>query len=305
MNAKLVSVVIPTFNRANLIEECINSVLSQTYSNIEIIVCDDASTDNTETKVNKLQSISAKKIHYIKFLKNKGPSAARNAGMNSATGEYIAFLDSDDLWLPAKLEREIEKLEKEGKDISLSGSIRIVKSNNVNNDSIKIDLPDSDWELETVKKFCTGEISFATPCLVFRKSLLAESGFLNQDLRRSEDLDFFLRLICHGKLSVIRQELSIIRTRLSNQRGIFFETRDSNFHWIEILKLNRHKLDAKLLNILINRIVLYTADVAIRDGRYLEFLKLLSIRLKMDGAININDVRRLIRGISARMLRGG
>ena len=102
----LISVIIPTFNRVEFISEAIDSVLSQTYSNFEIIVVDDGSTDNTKQLLTKYGS----RITYD-FQENKGVSSARNKGLDIAKGEWIAFLDSDDIWLPEKLSLQMQDLE--------------------------------------------------------------------------------------------------------------------------------------------------------------------------------------------------
>lgn len=100
-----VSVVIPTYNRAFVVGDAIRSALEQTFRDIEVIVVDDGSTDNTEEVV---KSFGDKRIRYIKLNANRGGAAARNAGIKVAKGKYVAFLDSDDLWLPEKIERQLE-----------------------------------------------------------------------------------------------------------------------------------------------------------------------------------------------------
>ena len=101
-----VTVVIPTYNRAKVILRALETAFAQTYRNLEIIVVDDGSTDDTTAVLAPYWE----RIHYI-HQSNQGASAARNRGIQEATGEFIAFLDSDDEWLPAKLERQIELLE--------------------------------------------------------------------------------------------------------------------------------------------------------------------------------------------------
>ena len=103
-----VSVIIPTYNRAHLIGRAIQSVLNQTYRDFEIIVVDDGSADNTEEVV---KSFYDKRIKYIKHKKNKGAAATRNTGIKAARGKYIAFQDSDDEWLPEKLEKQMKVFE--------------------------------------------------------------------------------------------------------------------------------------------------------------------------------------------------
>ncbi len=104
-----VSIVIPTLNRAHLVTRAIKSVLNQTYQFFEIIVVDDGSMDETEKVV---QRIGNKRIKYIKHQKTMGPGAARNTGIDVSYGDYIAFLDSDDEWLPTKLEKQINLFKK-------------------------------------------------------------------------------------------------------------------------------------------------------------------------------------------------
>jgi len=103
-----VSVIIPTFNRAHLIGRAIKSVLNQTYQDFEIIVVDDGSTDNTQEIVKGFRD---KRIRYIRHKKNTGAAAARNSGISASFGKYIGFQDSDDKWLPEKLEKQIKVMD--------------------------------------------------------------------------------------------------------------------------------------------------------------------------------------------------
>ena len=102
MQTPLVSVIIPTFNRAEVVSRAVNSVLNQTFKDFECIVVDDGSTDETDSVLRGF----ADKIKVIKT-ENRGVSAARNTGAKLAAGKYIAFLDSDDEWKPKKLQKFI------------------------------------------------------------------------------------------------------------------------------------------------------------------------------------------------------
>lgn len=106
-NEETVSVIIPTYNRAHLIEKSVRSVLAQTYHNLEVIVVDDCSTDNTEEVV---KSISDSRVAYVRLPHNSGACAARNEGIQRAAGAYIAFNDSDDQWASDKICRQLEFL---------------------------------------------------------------------------------------------------------------------------------------------------------------------------------------------------
>lgn len=100
----MVSVIIPTYNREKTIEKSIRSVLDQTYSELEVIVVDDHSSDNTREVI---ASINDKRVRYIRLEKNAGACVARNRGLDCAAGEYIAFHDSDDVWFSQKLEKQM------------------------------------------------------------------------------------------------------------------------------------------------------------------------------------------------------
>ena len=108
VNKGLVSVIIPTFNRAERCKRAVESVVNQSYANLEILVIDDGSIDNTKEVVEGIDE----RLRYI-YQENAGVSAARNMGIKNAKGEYIAFLDSDDIWLPWKLELQINVLSNE------------------------------------------------------------------------------------------------------------------------------------------------------------------------------------------------
>lgn len=112
----LVSIIMPSWNTENFIAESIQSVLAQTYTNWELIIIDDCSTDNTDSVVESF--LEDKRIKYLRNEKNLGAALTRNYGLREARGEWIAFLDSDDLWMPEKLEKQI-KFMKES-DYSLS-----------------------------------------------------------------------------------------------------------------------------------------------------------------------------------------
>lgn len=109
MKNELVSIIMPTYNCAKFINETIKSVLNQTYENWELVIVDDCSNDNTEEVV---ASFNDKRIKYHRLEKNSGAAVARTTAMKMATGNYMAFLDSDDLWKNNKLEKQLEFMKK-------------------------------------------------------------------------------------------------------------------------------------------------------------------------------------------------
>ena len=105
---ELVSVIMPNYNGANFIKEAIESVLAQTYQNWELLIVDDASNDNSNKIITKFIKQDSSSVRLIELDKNSGVAVARNKGIEIASGRYIAFLDTDDLWLPNKLEVQLK-----------------------------------------------------------------------------------------------------------------------------------------------------------------------------------------------------
>lgn len=105
----MISIVIPTFNRAKILKDNLMNILNQTYSDFEVIIIDDNSIDNTKEVI---ENIPDKRVRYYKNKENKGACYSRNRGISLAKGEYIAFQDSDDYWFPEKLEKQLEYIKK-------------------------------------------------------------------------------------------------------------------------------------------------------------------------------------------------
>jgi len=185
----LVSIVIPTFNRGNCIGRAIQSVLNQTYINWEAIIIDNHSEDNTEDIVRQFQDsrIKSYKIH------NNGVIAAsRNLAIRNANGEFIAFLDSDDWWMPRKLEESIRYLD-EGADV-VYHDLYIVNSNNQSfywrkTESYQLETPAFVDLIERGNALCNSSV-------VVRKLLVDNTGCLSEGCKviSWEDYDFWLRL---------------------------------------------------------------------------------------------------------------
>ncbi len=126
MANNLVSIVMPTYNCGRFIAESINSVLEQTYTNWELLIVDDCSSDNTAEVIASFKDL---RIHYQCHERNSGAAVTRNTALRMAKGHYIAFLDSDDLWEPSKLEKQIQFMEQNGYEFSYT------KYQEIDNDS--------------------------------------------------------------------------------------------------------------------------------------------------------------------------
>ncbi|MBM1175551.1 glycosyltransferase family 2 protein [Microvirga arabica] len=192
-----ISAVIPTFNRASLIEGAIHSVLRQTVPVSELIIVDDGSTDCTEDLVRRL-SISDQRIIFIKQQRG-GANRARNAGSKAATGDWIAFLDSDDTWEKDKLRLQLAALaENPGAVASFTGL------RNIGVNTEKIYLPPFDPSLFEIR---SANVLSTTSTAMINKTVFWEVGGFDPELPSCQDWDLWFRLRQKGHFAVVRQPL--------------------------------------------------------------------------------------------------
>lgn len=181
-----VSVIIPSYNRAHCIAACIQSVLNQTMQDLEVIIVDDCSKDNTEEVVNKIQD---PRVKFIRHDKNQGGAVARNTGIEKASGEFIAFLDSDDLWLPNKLEKQISFMEEKGDSFGLCYTWFILQDPE-GNEIMRLEYDIQGREIpELLIRNYVGTFS----SVVFRASVLKAVNGLDPKMRSCQDWDLFIR----------------------------------------------------------------------------------------------------------------
>ncbi|MGH7172689.1 MAG: glycosyltransferase family 2 protein [Gemmataceae bacterium] len=227
MNAPSVSVIIPTYNSAKYIAKSIDSVFAQTRQPREVLIVDDGSTDETRTVVSVYND---SRIRYIEA-PHRGPAAARNRGMDIATGDYLAFLDADDLWRPTMLEKQVSVMERdEGLICSFTNFVRFAEDTGEA-------LPEQFGfypELTALAVLDSGidgafivegdafiqfirfeEIPAYMQCTLFRRAMVAEMR-LNESLRRCEDLEFVSRVFMRGKVAFNREVLTDVRRHDAN-----------------------------------------------------------------------------------------
>lgn len=175
---ELVSCVVPSYNRAHLLKEAIESTLCQTYPNWEMIIVDDRSTDNTAEMVAAYQEKDPRIKYYLN--KEKGVSSARNLGIKMAQGNYIAFLDDDDLNLPHRFESQLKAMLKSGSGFLVSGyQCRDREANKIR---VKVKLE--------LKQICSG---FPSRWMI-KKELLQRAGGFDQSAAPLEDIELSARL---------------------------------------------------------------------------------------------------------------
>lgn len=209
----------PTYNRAHLLERSVKSVLEQSYKDLELIIVDDGSTDNTEELVKKWQKEDSR-IRCIKHKENKGLAAGRNTGARAARYDFIANQDSDDLWLPQKLEREVKILSAAGSKVGVAYS-RVVKKMRGGE---KIYIPSDGHhpkEGDIHRKLL--EANFITmQTSLMKKECFERVGGFDETLRDIEDWDFWIRVSKYYKFIYIPEigvEIEIFLDSLtSNQK---------------------------------------------------------------------------------------
>ncbi len=191
----LVSIIIPTYNMRQWIGEAIDSALAQTYPHIEIIVVDDGSTDGTG---DFLRERYGDRIRYV-YQENRGRGAARNRGLELARGEYIQFLDADDLLAPHKLEKHVRFLEEYPQFSAVYGQTMMFADGN----------PELTWPLRTAQYFASGNLLnlmiavgglFQLLPVLVRHDWVEFVGGFDERMPRCEDFDFWLRMAHAGAL---------------------------------------------------------------------------------------------------------
>lgn len=183
---RLVSVIIPVYNRQNTISRAVDSVLAQSYQNLEVIIVDDGSTDST---MMILQGYSESKIH-IFSQKHKGANAARNRGINEARGEYIAFQDSDDEWLPDKLAKQIAYMQLNNYKVCYCPYELHGKSISI----IPEDYLQSDKYEKGIGELLKYKNSIGTPTLIMEKSVIECVGGFDEAFPRLQDYELVIRI---------------------------------------------------------------------------------------------------------------
>ncbi len=212
--APTVSVIVPTYNRADAIPRTIESVLSQTLEDLELIIVDDASDDDTDEVV---ASYDDDRIRFFQHEENQGASVARNTGIDHAEGEYMAFLDSDDVWLPTKVEKQVLTLELRSDEWVAA----YCKAETVHPDGQN---PVIKWATELISrrnktegaeggKELIGPVlsddlhTSAGSSLLVKSDVVREIDGFDESFDRFQDPEFLIRVLKHGKLACVNEPL--------------------------------------------------------------------------------------------------
>ena len=200
--AGLVSIIMPSYNTASFITDSIQSVIAQSYKNWELLIVDDCSTDNTDEVVKSF--LADEKIRYIKNKRNSGPAVSRNKALKEAKGKWIAFLDSDDLWEPEKMEKQISFMEKNGYHFSYTNYAEIDEEGKRN--GVKVTGP------KKITK--TGMYNFCWPGTLTVMYDREYIGLIQvADIQKNNDYAIWLK-VCHkADCYLLDEELALYRRR--------------------------------------------------------------------------------------------
>jgi glycosyltransferase involved in cell wall biosynthesis len=194
-----ISVVIPVFNRPELVARAINSVIEQSYRVMEVVVVDDGSTDKTAEQVEK-NFPSASVIRQ----ENRGVSSARNAGIAAATGDWIALLDSDDRWHRHKILRQVQALEKNPGFIACHTDESWIRNGRHANPMKKHAKPGG-WIFDQ----CLPRCCVSPSSILLKKSVLTDEGMFDENLYACEDYDLWLRLFSKYPILLVPEKLVV------------------------------------------------------------------------------------------------
>jgi len=187
MSLPLVSVIIPTFNRADMILRAVSSVLQQTYECFEVIIVDDGSNDSTDSIFGNFND---SRVSYIRHNINRGGSAARNTGIELSQGEYIAFLDSDDEWLPEKLEKQVKLLLRASLNTGAVYTGLAYVANDASKRGVRSPEAQGDIRERILYTNCVGPVSSG----IIRRECFEKIGVFDESLPSCQDWDMWIRI---------------------------------------------------------------------------------------------------------------
>jgi len=203
----LVSVVMPTYKRSEMLKRAIMSVLEQSYNELELLVVNDnvKGDEYSENLYNLLNSINDPRLHLVEQECHINGAAARNAGIRKAKGEYIAFLDDDDLWDSKKIEIQVNELKKLD---STWGGVSCLKKYYRNDEFYRASLPYKDgYIFESVLTFLT---DITTGTILMKREALDNAGYFDETLMRAQDIQLFAYFTKKYKIKLVKQHLLLI-----------------------------------------------------------------------------------------------
>ncbi|MGM0716605.1 MAG: glycosyltransferase family 2 protein [Halobacteriota archaeon] len=213
----LVSVVIPTYNRSELIREAVESVYDQTYDRIELIVVDDHSPIPVSETLTEDTPDSIASMVVLRHDENRGANAARNTGIRRATGEYVAFLDDDDRWETPKVHKQIEAFQSSGPEVG------VVYTGKRSERAGKTTVETPTWSGNVLKDLLTGKNFSQFSGLMVRESAIEAAGLPDERFPCWQDREWFFRLAKHCEFEPVSEPLVVRRLDHDDRIGRNFE----------------------------------------------------------------------------------
>lgn len=213
----LISIIIPSYNRGRLIAETINSVLNQSYEKWELLIVDDGSKDNTDQVINSF--LKDHRIRYVKRPKNRpgGGNAARNYGFEISRGEYIKWLDSDDLLAPHCLEKQMELMQEGGYDVVFSRSRFFSKKDEYGNFTWDKYWSESFPKDNPFENYLFGKIRFSTADALWSVKFIGEASPFKEDLKNSQEWLMYITQLVKNPTYLIDGEVLVYSRMHSGQ----------------------------------------------------------------------------------------
>jgi len=252
---KKISIIIPFYNSADYLSQCINSVLNQTYSNIELILINDCSTDNSELIVKSYLSKNLNKIIYKKVSKNLGQGLCRNLGINLSSGHYIAFLDADDYWGLNKLEKQLQFHENTNSLFSFTNMSIIDYKNKILTKRQTIIKNKVNYKTLLMNNY------IPTSTVLINRGLLSEYKFPNY--RTKQDYILWLNILKNESIEACFLDLSLTYYRKHNNQITKNKSK---------LIIQHYKILRKTQNLSILKCLFYTISWGV-FGYYKHFFK--------------------------------
>lgn len=280
MTEPQISVILPTHNRSPLLRQAVESVRQQTYQRWELVVVDDGSTDDTPAMLAKLTD---PRLRLIRLAHTGNPARVRNAGLAVARGEYVAFLDDDDLWLPDKLAQQLDGLGRSGCRWGYTAFRRIDATGQDANDAeVRPWRPLRGWILEPLLRI---DAIVPLPTVMVERTLLTEVGGFDEAFLFCQDYELWFRLAAHGPVHVEETALACVRVHPHTHQS---DRESVHASWVAAYKKTARMVgDARLAALCLGRRAeheVLLARLLLERGRRASSLALLARSARRAGA---------------------
>lgn len=277
-NSILITVILPTYNCEKYVKDAVNSILNQTYSNLEVIIIDDCSTDST---LQIIKSYQDSRIQLIEKEKNTGYTDSLNYGISIAKGKYIARMDGDDISLPRRFQKQIDFLESNPEVVICGTAIKIIGKDTIERH------PSNHEDLQI--KLCFSSI-FHHPTVMMRAAVLKQNHY-DKDFEPAEDYELWTRLAFVGKTANLEDVLLHYRIHSSQTSSVRKTLQDQNIFRCQMIMFNKFFIEQ---NFTINQIKTTLATNCVKSKEaILTSLKLYNYVIELNSKINVFNQKAL------------